>query len=72
MIAIDLSKKQALYAGQKAMHQINFTAKLNQPRQTTVFFIIERANVTILHFLQETVRVPWFYFVVSITMTTRF
>ena len=48
MIAIDLSKQQALDADQKAIQQINFTGNLD--REATMFFIIEEAKETILYF----------------------
>ena len=57
MIAIYLSKQQALDADQKAMEQINFTANLDQDGNTTTFFITEEAKETILDFSQETVKV---------------
>ena len=63
MIAIDLSKQQALDADPKAIQQINFTANLNQGGNTTMFFIIEKAKETILGFSQGTVKVLQFYFV---------
>ena len=42
MIAIDLSKQQALDGDQKAIQQIYFTE--NPEQQATVFFIAEEAN----------------------------
>ena len=59
MIAIDLSKQQALDADPKEMQQINFTANLDRDGSTTIFFIIEEARETILDFLQGTVKVLW-------------
>ena len=50
MIATDLSKQQALDADPTAMRQINFTANLNRPGNTTIFFIIEEAKENILGF----------------------
>ena len=44
MIAIDLSKKQALSADPKAMQQINFTGNLERGGQTTIYIIIEEAK----------------------------
>ena len=41
MIAIDLSKQQALNVDPKAIKQNNFTGNLDQPRNTTIFFILE-------------------------------
>ena len=52
MIAIDLSKEQALDADLKAIQQISFTANLDRNRNTTMIFIIEEAKETILDFLQ--------------------
>ena len=56
MIAIDISKQQALDAHLKAIQQISFTENLDQPRDTTMLFIIEEPKETILEFLQGTVR----------------
>ena len=44
MIAIDLSKQQALDADPRAIQQINFTANLDRAGNTTMFFIIEEAK----------------------------
>ena len=57
MIAIDLSRQQALDADSKAIQQINFTANLDRAGNTTMFFIIEEAKETILDFSQGTVKV---------------
>ena len=57
MIAIDLSKQQALDADPKAMQQINCTANLAQKGNTTIFFIIEEVKETILDFSQGTLEV---------------
>ena len=46
MIAIDLSKQQALDADSRAVERINFTANLNRAGNTTIFFIIEEAKET--------------------------
>ena len=59
MIAIDLSKQQALDADPKEIQKINFTANLDRDGSTTIFFIIEEARETILDFLQGTVKVLW-------------
>ena len=48
MIAIDLSKQQALDTDQKAIQQINFTGNLAQ--QATIFFVIKKAKETVLYF----------------------
>ena len=57
MIAIDLSKQQALDADPRAIQQINFTANLDRVGNTTMFFIIEGAKETVLDFSQGTVKV---------------
>ena len=59
MIAIDLSKQQALDAYPKAIQQINFTANLaqNPVANATIFLIMEEAKETILDFSQGTVKV---------------
>ena len=57
MIAIDLSKQQALDADPRAIQQINFTAKLDRAGNTTMFFVIEEAKQTVFEFSQRTVKV---------------
>ena len=57
MIAIDLTKQQALDADPKAIQQINCTENLDRGGNTTMFFIIEEAKKTILDFSQGTVKV---------------
>ena len=57
MIAIDLSKRQALYVDPKTIQQTNFTGNIDRNRNTTVFFIIEEAKETFLDFSQGTVEV---------------
>ena len=59
MIAIDLSKQQALDADPRAIQQINFTAKLDRAGNTTMFFVIEEAKQTVFEFSQRTVKVLW-------------
>ena len=44
MIAIDLSKQQALDADPRAIQQINFTANSDRAGNTTMFFVIEEAK----------------------------
>ena len=56
MIAIDLSKQQALDANPKAIQQINFTENLNQGEGATMFFIIEEAKETVLDISQGAVK----------------
>ena len=50
MIAIDLRKQQVLDADPRAIQQINFTANLNRPGNTTMLFIIEEAKEAVLDF----------------------
>ena len=57
MIAVDLSKQQALDADPRAMQQINFTANLDRAGNTRVYFILEETKETILDFSQRTVKV---------------
>ena len=59
MVAIDLSKQRALDADPRAIQQINFTANLDRPGNTTMFFVIEEAKETVLDFSQGTVKVLW-------------
>ena len=57
MIAVDLSKQQALDADPRAIQQINFTANLDSAGNTRVYFIFKEAKETILDFSQGTVEV---------------
>ena len=57
MIAVDLSKQQALDADARAIQQINFTENLDRAGNTRVYFIPEEAKETILDFSQGTVKV---------------
>ena len=57
MIAVDLSKQQALDADPRAIQQINFTANLDRAGNTRVYFILEEAKETILDFSQRAVKV---------------
>ena len=57
MIAIDLSKQQALDADPRKIQQINFTANLDRDGNTTIFFIIELEKEIIFEFSQGTVKV---------------
>ena len=61
MIAIDLSKSEALHADPKAIKQINFAGNLNQGDKAndnkTTFFIAEEAKEAILDFSQGTMEV---------------
>ena len=61
MLAIDLSKQQALDVDPKAIQKINFTGNLYRGEDlndnTTMFFITEEAKETTLGFSQGTVKV---------------
>ena len=55
MIAINLSKQQALGVNPNVIPQISFTGNLGA--EETMFFITEEAKKTILDFLQRPTRV---------------
>ena len=57
MIAIDLSKQQALDAPPKAIQEINFTRNLDRDGNTKMFFNTEEIKETIWDFSQRTVKV---------------
>ena len=57
MIAVDLSKQQALDADPRAIQQINFTGNLDRPGNTRIYFILEEAKGTILNIAQGAVKV---------------
>ena len=57
MIAVDLSKQQALDADPRAIQPVNFTANLVRTGKTRIHFILEEAKETILNFAQGTVKV---------------
>ena len=57
MVAVDLSKQQALDADPRAIQQINFTANLDRAGNTRIYFILEESKETKLDFAQDTVKV---------------
>ena len=57
MIAIDISRQQALDAYPRAIQQVNFTANLDRAGNTRIYFILEEAKETIFEFSQGTVKV---------------
>ena len=57
MIAIDLSKQQALDADPRAIQQINFTANLDRAENTRIYLILEEEKENIFEFSQGTVKV---------------
>ena len=62
LIAIDLSKQQALDADPRAIQQINFTANLDRAGKETMFFIIAEAKENVYEFSQGTLKVLWIQF----------
>ena len=53
MIALDLSKQQALDADpRRSVQQINFTANLYTAGNTRIYFILEKSLETFLDFSQ--------------------
>ena len=50
MIAIDLSKQQALNVNPKPIQEINFTANLARAGNTRIFFILDAAEETVFEF----------------------
>ena len=57
MIAVDLSKQQALDAYPRGIQHISFTANLDRDGNTKSCIILEEAKETILDFSQGTVKV---------------
>ena len=56
MIATDLSKPQVLDVDPRGIRQISFIPNLDRVGNTTMFFIIEEAKDTVLHFSQGTTK----------------
>ena len=56
MIAVDLSKQQALDAGPRTNQRINFTANLGRAGNTRIYFILEEAKETKQDFSEGTVK----------------
>ena len=57
MIAVDLSKQQALNSDPKAIQQINFTANLDRAGNTRFYLILEEAKETVFKFSEGTLKV---------------
>ena len=57
MVAIDLSKQQALDADPRAIPQINFTANLGRNGNTRIYFILEEAKKTVFEFSEGAIKV---------------
>ena len=56
MIVTDLGKQQKLGANPNVIPKIDFIRNLDWAENTTLFFIFEESNETILNFSQRTVR----------------
>ena len=54
---IEQDKQQALNADPRAIQKNNFMANLDRAGYTTMFFIIEESNDTVLDFSQGAVKV---------------
>ena len=57
MIAIGLSKQQALDADPRTVQQVNFTENLDIVGNTRIYFILEEVKETALDFSQGSVKV---------------
>ena len=57
MVAIDLSKQQALDAVPRAIPQINFTANLGRNGKTRIYFILKEAKKTVFEFSEGAIKV---------------
>ena len=47
MIAVDLSKQQALDADPKAIQEINYTENVDRAGKTRLYLILDRAKETV-------------------------
>ena len=56
MIAIDLSKQQALDADPIAIQQTNFAENLDRAGNTRIYFILQEAKETVLDSSQGTIK----------------
>ena len=52
MIAVDLSKQQAVDANRKAIQQSNFTANLEKAGNTKIYFVLEEVKEIVLDLYQ--------------------
>ena len=57
MIAIYLSKQQALDVDPRVIQQISSTANLDRANNTRIFFVLDEAKENVLDFSQGTVKV---------------
>ena len=53
LIAIDLSKQQALDADPRGIQQINFTANLDREENTTIFLLLNKQKKLLWTFHRE-------------------
>ena len=56
MIAVDISKQQALDADPNAIQQINFTVNLDRTENARFYVILEEAKETVFEFPQGTIK----------------
>ena len=66
MIAIALSRQQALDPDPRAIQQINFTANLDRDGNTRFYFILEEVKETVFEFSKGTVKVLLILIFISI------
>ena len=57
MIAVDLTRQQALDPDPRAIQQINFTTNLDKAGRIRIYFILEESKETKFNFTQGTVKV---------------
>ena len=57
MIAIGLIKQQVFDADPRAIQQISFTANLDRAGNTTILFIIEEVEETVVNFSRGTIKI---------------
>ena len=57
MMAVDLSKQQALDSDPLASQQVNFTANSNRAENTRIHFILEETKETVLYLSQRILKV---------------
>ena len=68
MIAVDLSRQQALDPDPRKIQQINFTENLDRVGRTRIYFILEESKETKLNFAQGTVKVLETYCVIIFSL----
>ena len=47
----------------KSIEKLNLTGYQKSKKNPTIFFIIEKAKETVLHFSKGVIKILWFYFV---------